>query len=143
MTKEDFILLFLFTSLVYLTEYPSKVCINGNPDECKVSHTLRLKGNGTELYEEYPLGIFDPTFHSHDCDDRIHFGSTFNVEMLVKAPRHKAIPAIKYGSGKFLYDWIDIAIETKELPNIDHMTSENRYLSEIITYTPKVLRNIS
>ena len=138
LTQEDFLVLFLFTSPVYFSEYPSKICIKGNPDEYEVSRTLRLKGNGTHFYEECPLGIFDPIFYSKNCDDdKIHFGSTFYVEMLVKAPRHKSTPLIKYQYGQFQYDWVDIAIETKQPPGIDHMTFENKHLNEIITLHAK------
>ena len=59
----------------------------------------------------------------------INFGSAFYVEMVVKSPRHKAIPLIEY-NGVPLYDWIDIAVETKELFGFDNLAFKNRYLNE-------------
>ena len=59
----------------------------------------------------------------------INFGSAFYVEMVVKSPRYKAIPLIEY-NGVPLYDWIDIAVETKELFGFDNLAFKNRYLNE-------------
>ena len=107
------------------------------------SRTLRnnvtLKWSGVHPYEYCPLGFLDCEYRRVCNKDMINFGSTFYVEMVVKPPRHKAIPLFGY-QGVPLYDWIDIAIETKKLSGIDKLTFKNRYLNEILNGISKGLQ---
>ena len=130
----------MWLCFLYCTGFPSDIRIDGNPDVYRFSRTLQnnitFRGEGVRPYEYCPLGIFDHYYKYFCKDHRIDFSSAFHVDMIVKAPRHKAIPLIAY-RGLLLYDWIDVAIETKQLSDLDNSAFENRYLSEVISGLPR------